>query len=1087
MKSRKHFNRCAIAILAALTIIFSSAISHLTAQDIETVVQIGHSHILGLEFSPDDKAIATIGGEGSIKLWNVESGQEYRTFEGDGSVDFSKDGKYIAMGSRYFKAYVHDIQTGERAFEFEHQNDVPYISSVQFSESGRYLATAARGAANMWDLTKSQLIHAFYDPAIYVVNLKFSPDKKSLAGSGAEGSVIVWDWMSGERRHLFVTDSALTSITFSPDNRYLAGLTNAGMLYVWSLETDQPVHTISMAASPIKAFTYSPNGEYLVTVNAANKIHFWDSQSGNRTATELDNGFAGSAIRFSNSGEYFAIGGDGVSLWHASDNRLVRRFISQVKVVEAIAFNPKMPYIAIGGRKGARIWNLKTAQLMTSLDIATGYIYTMAFSSDGKMLAIGETDGNITLWDWKTGKQIRALTGHSNGIYSLSFSPDGKMLASGSADNTVRIWNPDNGQQIHLFDEYDGGVFAVRISPDGKLLGTAGKHGSVRVWDIKDHLPLLSLNLPQNESLYAIDFSSDSKEFAYGNAHGQVDIWDIQYGEKPTIIQTDRIWITSLHFSSDGKRLLISTGDGRCMIYNRSTGETIISGEKQPQTLTAASVSGDGKYMAIGGWDGKAKIHDTTTGDQIASLVAIGEKDYISITSDFHYQASKNAHKGVAFRVDNKLYPFEQFDLRLNRPDVVVETLGYGSPELVKAYHQAYKKRLRKMNFTEEMLGSDFHLPEISLHSSKIPLTTTNKQLKFQLRAVDNLYNLDRLHVYVNDVPIYGSSGLDLRSRNTQSIVEQIELTLSNGRNKIQFSVVNQRGAESLRETFETVYTGTQAPADLYLVTIGVSQYQDERFNLEYAAKDAIDLETLLSGNSGTFQNIYPIKLLNSEATLENVLNVKKNLSKSRVDDVVVLFFAGHGLLDADLNYYLATTDIDFRNPAENGLPYEMLEGLLDGIPARKKLMMIDACHSGEVDRDETILAAKTNIVDNNVKVRSFRGLEVIGLKKKVGLSNSFQLMQNLFANLNRGSGAMVISAAGGEEFAYEGQGVANGVFTHSVLVGIQQKSADSNGDGQIVVSELRDFVTAQVKTLTGGKQTPTSRQENLEFDFRVN
>lgn len=81
----------------------------------------------------------------------------------------------------------------------------------------------------------------------------------------------------------------------------------------------------------------------------------------------------------------------------------------------------------------------------------------------------------------------------------------------------------------------------------------------------------------------------------------------------------------------------------------------------------------------------------------------------------------------------------------------------------------------------------------------------------------------------------------------------------------------------------------------------------------------------------------------------------------------------------------------------------------------------------------------------------------------------------------------MVISAAGGEEFAYEGQGVANGVFTHSVLVGIQQKSADSNGDGQIVVSELRDFVTAQVKTLTGGKQTPTSRQENLEFDFRVN
>ena len=113
--------------------------------------------------------------------------------------------------------------------------------------------------------------------------------------------------------------------------------------------------------------------------------------------------------------------------------------------------------------------------------------------------------------------------------------------------------------------------------------------------------------------------------------------------------------------------------------------------------------------MAIGGWDGKAKIHDTTTGDQ-ASLVAVAKKiisrlPLISITRlKMHAQ-----RRGISASITKHLYPSEeQFDHELNRPDVVVETLGCGSPELVKAYHQAYKKRLRKMNFTEEMSGVTF-------------------------------------------------------------------------------------------------------------------------------------------------------------------------------------------------------------------------------------------------------------------------------------------------------------------------------------------------------------------------------------------
>jgi len=186
---------------------------------------------------------------------------------------------------------------------------------------------------------------------------------------------------------------------------------------------------------------------------------------------------------------------------------------------------------------------------------------------------------------------------------------------------------------------------------------------------------------------------------------------------------------------------------------------------------------------------------------------------------------------------------------------------------------------------------------------------------------------------------------------------------------------------------------------------------------------------------------------------------------------------------------------MDFSNPALRGISYEILEGLLDSIPARKKLFMMDACHSGEVDKEDLtedsdstqLLADGTR--KNGVKTYSYKGARVLTSENntnKLGLQNSFELMQELFTNLNRGSGAMVISAAGGDSYALESNEWNNGVFTYAVINGLKNKAADKDNDGEITVSELRSYVIEQVQELTNGRQKPTSRQENVEFDFRV-
>ena len=408
------------------------------------------------------------------------------------------------------------------------------------------------------------------------------------------------------------------------------------------------------------------------------------------------------------------------------------------------------------------------------------------------------------------------------------------------------------------------------------------------------------------------------------------------------------------------------------------------------------------------------------------------------------------------------------------------------------------------MGVTEEMLKPDFHLPELQI-VGEVPATTAQDQLDLQIKATDDKYPLDRLRVYVNNVPVNGRDGELLRDQKTRSLEKTIPIKLAAGRNKIQVSVLNSAGAESLYANAEVNCTADRPRPKLYAVALGVSQYERPEWCLKYAAKDATDLIGKLKAKAGSsYSEVKPMLLTDKEVTKESATKIKEFLSTASIDDTVLIFMAGHGLLDDKYDYYFGTTDIDPAKPSERGMPYEAIDTILAEVPSLKKALLMDTCHAGELDDDEKKeLAASdgaaspsaspdasTNTAPTlagKVAMRAIgtRGMQVKAVEGAKGKSDWYEKLQDMFVDLRRGSGATVISSSQGAEYAFESSEQSNGLFTYALMEALDGK-ATPNKDGQITISSIGDYVKKRVQDLTKGRQNPNLRGVNLEEDFAL-
>jgi len=731
------------------------------------------------------------------------------------------------------------------------------------------------------------------------------------------------------------------------------------------------------------------------------------------------------------------------------------------------------------------------------------------------------------LFEIMEGKIIGKLTSGVSG----QFSPDGKhIITTPYNDSIIRIWSADSLKPERIVGWRGRQIINAAFSPDGKKVALVAEgwfKSNLRVIDLVKGVKLFEENadsvngvvkvsfIPGTTQLLAIPASPQHGEGMYEASYPKIldaDNGKLLYELKDKIFESDKgnniicdisvegkivlsdgneiiiwdalknQWVTRIHtdggtrtvrFNDRGDRLICGEESGKIKIYSIEKGALVLTLSGHSGVVMDAVIMAGGKIVASAGDDNKVKFWNIAEKRQIAETIITDSAGYITVASNGFYRGTQNAIKDLYY-VDSTLnvVAMEQLDLKYNRPDKLLEALGNEDTLLQRIYFKAWVKRMERLGLDTSQFNKPLSIPIVSLiNRDSIPYENYTGIVKLRIRANDKKDKLDRLNIWINEVPLYGSKGFSLGSRNSMDTTIEVELTP--GKNRMEIGAINQNGQQNYRSplivnsNFKTSHA-----SKLIFVGIGIDSFQNKRNSLAYSVKDIRDLSRALKAAEGS--SIVIDTFFNQQVNLSSIKQIRRILESSNKEDRVIIAYSGHGLLDRSYNYYLSSWGVEFNDPVKEGIPYEQMEALLDSIPARKKLLLIDACHSGVVDKTEGIGSTK-KIIATGLVVRG-------GITTSTGspvLHNSFELMQDLFINLENGTGSTVIAAASGSQNAIETDQLKHGVFTYCLLEALRKFKPLS-------VNKLRSYVFSRVQELTNGLQRPTSRQESIRFDWLV-
>ncbi len=924
------------------------------------------------------------------------------------------------------------------------------IRRIATDAAGRWLVTAGEDkAARVWDLADGRLLLTLRPPL----------------GMGNEGK--------------------LNAVALSPDGRTVAlgGWTqfnngsnknadDGNTVYFFDRASGRLLRRITGLSNVIQHVAYSPDGRLLAVTLFGNQngLRVFNVADGSLFDEDHDYGADSYSAQFSPDGRrlltssydgfirLYRVDAEGITL-------LLKRAVPGGKILEGARFSPDGRRIAVGfdDSYAVNVLDADDLQLLYAPDTSgvTGKLSSLAWSRDGA-------------WLYAAGQAQRQFNGQWR--------------------DYIRRWAVHDSQTGPPTDWPVAGDVIMDLVPlvDGRLVfgsgapawGVVSATGQRRLF----HTPPVA------------DFRGNQEGFTLSADAAQVRFGYELWGKSPAVfdsqsralrngegsgLQAPRIAAPGLEISDwkhtvnpklNGQLIpLYQSEQARCVALRPDDSGFVLGAswslrafdrdghptwvQPVPGTTWAVNISQDNRWVVAAYGDGTIRWHRASDGVEVMAFYPHPDKKrWVLWTPSGYFDASPGAEDLIGWHINNgktvaaDFFPASRFRDRFYRPDVVAHILETGDEaEAVRLANAEAGRRTQATNIVAVLP------PVLRLlgPNEGERFTQVRQVLRYTVRTAADA-PVTGVKVLVDGRPLNQARGLQPRPGGGEQEYS-LEVTLPEHDVSVALIAENRHGS-SVAQSVNLAWAGSarqefSVKPKLYVLAVGISEYQRKDLKLNFAAKDARDFAHALEAQKGRLYREVEVKLLtDAAASRDEVVDGLDWLQKQvGARDVGMLFLAGHGVNDPTGTYYYLPHNADPDKLKRTGVVFSDIRNTMNAL-AGKSLFFVDTCHAGNVIGDGRRSA------DMNAVVNELASAE---------------------------NGVVVFSSATGREYALENEQWGNGAFTKALVEGLSGK-ADVNKSGRITHKMLDFYLSERVKELTRGQQHPVTLAPQGVPDFPI-